>query len=267
VIDTHCHLTYPRLVERADRVIDDAVAAGVDRMVSVGTGAADAVAAVRLAERRAEVFTTAGLHPLHVEPGLDVEAEVAGLRPLTGHPRVVALGEMGLDKHYDEPAIELQRDALRAQLAWANEADARSLPIVIHSRKSSDEVLAMLDEHGVDARRCVFHCFTGTASEAERVVAAGACVGFTGIVTFHNAPEVAAASDVVPTDRLLIETDSPYLSPQAVRKVRPNEPKHVVHVAAFLAQRRGMRVDAFATAVDGNAERLFGRMAKALAGE
>jgi len=260
MIDTHCHLTYPRLIERVDSVIDAAVAAGVDRMVSVGTGSDDAAAAVRLAERRGEVWATAGLHPLHVEAGLDVEAEVAGLARLIGHPRVVALGEMGLDYHYDEPPVALQRAALSAQLRLANEAAARGLPIVIHSRKSSDDVLAMLAEHGVDADRCVFHCFTGTVEEAERVVAAGAFVGFTGIVTFNNAPEVAEASDAVPMERLLIETDSPYLSPQAVRKVRPNEPKHVVHVARFLAERRGVSVEEFAGVVDGNAERLYGRM-------
>jgi TatD DNase family protein len=260
MIDTHCHLTYPRLIERVDAVIDGAVAAGVDRMVSVGTGAEDAAAAVRLAERRSEVWATAGLHPLHVEPGLDIGREIAGVRQLLDHPRVVALGEMGLDRHYDQPAIELQRAALAAQLRLANEPAARALPIVIHSRKSSDDVLGMLAEHGVDAGRCVFHCFTGTPAEAARVVAAGACVGFTGIVTFGNAAEVAEASDAVPMDRLLIETDAPYLSPQPVRKVRPNEPKHVVHVAAFLAARRGVSVAELIAAVDGNATRLYGRM-------
>ncbi|MEM6334271.1 MAG: TatD family hydrolase [Planctomycetota bacterium] len=260
MIDTHCHLTYPQLGERVDAVIDDAVAAGVDRMISVGTGAADAAAAAALAERRVEVFATAGLHPLHVEPGLDIDAEISGIRLLLDRPRVVALGEMGLDFHYGDPPINLQRAALAAQLALANEPAARDLPIVIHSRKSSDAVLEMLAEHGVDASRCVFHCFTGTAAEAERVVAAGACVGFTGIVTFGNAPEVAEASDAVPMDRLLIETDSPYLSPQPVRKVRPNEPKHVAHVAEFLAQRRGIAIEAFTAATDANAQRLFARM-------
>ncbi|MEO0586893.1 MAG: TatD family hydrolase [Planctomycetota bacterium] len=260
MIDTHCHLTYPQLSERVDAVIDDALAAGVDRMISVGTGAADAAAAAALSERRAEVFATAGLHPLHVEQGLDIDAEVAGVRLLLDRPRVVALGEMGLDFHYGDPPVDLQRAALAAQLNLANEPAARELPIVIHSRKSSDAVLEILDQHGVDAGRCVFHCFTGTAAEAERVVAAGACVGFTGIVTFGNATEVAEASDAVPPDRLLIETDSPYLSPQPVRKVRPNEPKHVVHVAEFLAKRRGMTVDALTGATDANAKRLFPRL-------
>ncbi|MEO0965837.1 MAG: TatD family hydrolase [Planctomycetota bacterium] len=263
MIDTHCHLTYRGLVERVDAVIDAAVAAGVDRMICVGTGAEDAGKAIALAERRGEVFATAGLHPLHVEAGMDLDRELDGVYRALRHPRVVGLGEMGLDMHYNEPPIDLQRTALSAQLAIANDPLAADLPIVIHSRKSSDAVLEALDGHGVDAARCVFHCFTGTAEEAGRIVEAGACVGFTGIVTFPNAPEVAEASDVVPMDRLLIETDAPYLSPQPVRKVRPNEPKHVAHVAEFLAARRGVGVAAFTAQTDRNAERLFFRLASA----
>ncbi|MEM9252304.1 MAG: TatD family hydrolase [Planctomycetota bacterium] len=260
MIDSHCHLTYPGLAERVDAVIDDAVAAGVDRMICVGTGAEDATAAIGLADRRAEVFATAGLHPLHVEAGMDLDRELDRVYRSLAHPRVVALGEMGLDMHYGEPPLDLQRTALSAQLAIANDPMAAGLPIVIHSRKSSDAVLESLAGHDVDPARCVFHCFTGTAEEASRIVDAGACVGFTGIVTFPNAPEVAEASDAVPMDRLLIETDAPYLSPQPVRKVRPNEPKHVAHVAAFLAERRGMSVAAFTGQTDANAERLFARL-------
>ena len=129
---------------------------------------------------------------------------------------------------------------------------------VIHNREATDDTLAMIADHGVDAARLVFHCFTGSAAEVDAILAVGAMVSFTGIVTFGGAASVAAASDRVPLERLMIETDSPFLTPAPHRKVRPNEPKYVPHVAKFLAKRRGMPIAEFVAAVDGNADRFFG---------
>ncbi|MEM9882747.1 MAG: TatD family hydrolase [Planctomycetota bacterium] len=256
MIDTHCHLTYDGLHERIDDVLAAAAAAGVDRMVSVGTSPNDAGKAAALAERYPNVYATAGLHPHYAGNVTDHAALRESLRQSLEHPRVVALGEMGLDRHYPDPPMAQQRAAFATQLGLFNESP--DVPGIVHNREATDDTLAMLADHGVDASRLVFHCFTGTPAEAERILDTGAWVSFTGIVTFGSAKRVAEASDLVPLERLMIETDSPYLTPAPHRKVRPNEPRYVACVAEFLARRRGMGPDDFVAAVDANAERFFG---------
>lgn len=262
MIDTHCHLTYDGLHERVDEVITSAIANGVDRMITVGTTPEDAGKAVRLAERFDNVFATAGMHPHYAGHIDDFALPKAALKTLAEHPRVVALGEMGLDRHYPDPPMAAQRAAFAMQLELMKEAETpdSELPAVgvIHNREATDDTLAMIADHGVAGQRLVFHCFTGSVAEVEQILAIGAMVSFTGITTFKGAANVAEASDLVPLDRLMIETDSPYLTPAPHRKVRPNEPKYVRHVAAFLAARRGMSLDDFVAAVDANAERFFG---------
>lgn len=256
MIDTHCHLTYDGLHERVDDVIADAVAAGVDRMITVGTSPADARKAIALAGRYDNIYATAGLHPHYAGDWPSPTMLIEALRDLVSQPRVVALGEMGLDKHYADPPMKMQQAAFAAQLELA--AEFPDLPIVIHNREATDDTLAMIADSELPGERFVFHCFTGTPDEIDKILAIGARVSFTGIITFKNAAAIAEASDRVPLERLMIETDSPYLAPEPHRKVRPNEPKYVVHVAEFLAKRRGMAVDAFAQAVDANADRFFG---------
>ena len=287
MIDTHCHLTYDGLHERADQVIQDAGAAGVDRMITVGTSPADARKSVALAQRFDNVYATAGLHPHYAGDWPNLSTLTDALRDLLSQPGVVAIGEMGLDKHYPDPPMKMQRAAFAAQLGLAAELGSgvwglgsgqttngcvetkhassetlgprpQPLPIIIHNREATDDTLAMITDSGIPGERFVFHCFTGTTEEIEKILAIGARVSFTGIVTFKSAANVAEASDLVPLDRLMIETDSPYLAPEPHRKVRPNEPKYVVHVAEFLAKRRGMSVADFTAAVDSNAERFFG---------
>jgi len=256
MIDTHCHLTYDGLHERVDQVIADAMAQGVDRMITVGTSPTDARKAIALAERYDNIFATAGLHPHYAGDWPSPTMLVDALRDPVIHPRVVALGEMGLDKHYPDPPMDLQRAAFAVQLKLANEWPG--LPIIIHNREATDDTLAMIADAGLPGERFVFHCFTGTPDEIEAILAIGAMVSFTGIVTFKSAKAIAEASDRVPVDKLMIETDSPYLAPEPHRKVRPNEPKYVVHVAEFLAKRRGMTLDDFTASVDSNAQRFFG---------
>jgi len=251
MIDTHCHLTYDGLRDRVEAVIADAQAAGVDRLITVGTTPADAREALRLAERFDGVFATAGVHPHHAQQAPDCCA----IADLADHPKLVALGEMGLDYHYPDPPAEAQKPVFEAQLELMHQCPR--LPAVIHNREATDDTLAMIRAAGVPGERFVFHCFTGDQREIDAILDTGAMVSFTGIVTFKSAAAIAAASNRVPPDRLMIETDSPYLTPEPHRKVRPNEPKHVVHVAAFLAKRRGLAVEAFVEQVDANAERFF----------
>ena len=256
MIDTHCHLTFPQLHRQLDDVLARAAARGVDEMISVGTNPADARAAAALAQRYAHVHATAGLHPLYVKPETDLDVADEMLAWAAAADEVVALGEMGLDYHYGDPPRELQHKAFARQLTTIAKLDTTK-PVVIHNRKATSDVLAMIREAGLPASRFVFHCFTGDRVEVEQVLTAGAMVSFTGIVTFANAREVADASDAVPLERLMVETDSPYLTPEPHRKVRPNEPAYVVDVARFLAARRGMGFDEFVDAVDGNARRFF----------
>ena len=257
MIDTHCHLTYPGLAERVDAVVADAQAAGVDRMVSIGTGPADSAAALTLARRfPGTVYATAGIHPLHADEPEDLEAAVEQLRTLAEAGEVVALGEMGLDAFHGRPPLPLQQAAFRAQLALAEET---GLPVVVHAREAVPEAIAFIREHapGLPGGRFLFHCFTGTAGQLDEVLDFGARVGFTGVVTFAGARAVAEASDRVPLDRLFLETDSPYLTPAPHRKVRPNEPRYAPLVAAELARRRGMTPAELTAACDANAEAFY----------
>ncbi|MFW6059300.1 MAG: TatD family hydrolase [Phycisphaeraceae bacterium] len=255
MIDTHCHLTFPDLASRVDEVLAAARDAGVDRMITVGTTPDDARRAATLAQQHDSVYATVGLHPHYVAQMSGRDALRAAMHELAAQPRVVALGEMGLDYHYDDPPRAAQQQAFRWQLEIA--AELADLPIIIHNRKATDDTLAMIREEGLPGERFVFHCFTGDAREVEQILGIGAMVSFTGIVTFKNAGDIAEASDRVPMERLMVETDSPYLTPAPHRKVRPNEPRYVVDVARFLAKRRGMSMEAFVAQVDANAQRFF----------
>jgi TatD DNase family protein len=255
VIDTHCHLTFEGLHDQAEAVIDRAIAAGVGRMISVGTTPDDALRAIALAERHAGVFAAVGLHPGYVRDCPDLDAVRNHLLAMAAHPRVVALGEMGLDRHWPEPTIDVQRPAFALQLSLLHACP--QLPAVIHNREATSDTLAMIRDSGVPGERFVFHCFTGSRGELEAILAAGAMVSFTGAVTFKNNRALAEASDLVPLNRLMVETDAPFLTPEPHRKVRPNEPRFVTAVARFIAERRGMRYEDFDAAMDANAARFF----------
>jgi TatD DNase family protein len=258
MIDTHCHLTYNGLIERADQVVAAAHAAGVQAMVTVGTSPDDAHGAVALAERFPSLFTAVGLHPNYAQHWPDRAAVVETLRQLAVHPKVVALGEMGLDRHYPDPPQDLQRRALEWQLQLAADlAPAKELALIIHNREATADTLAILRASGIPGGRFVFHCFTGSDAELDAILGFGAMVGFTGIVTFKNARGLAASAARVPPDRLLLETDSPYLTPEPYRKIKINEPRYVTEVARFLAGQRGVAECALAAQTTANARRFF----------
>ncbi len=208
-------------------MIERARTAGVVAMVVVGTDLASSRAAVALAERHADVFATVGLHPHDASRLRD---EWDALADLARHPQVVAVGEAGFDYHYNHSPAPEQDAAFRAQIGLAHALDRA---LVVHTRDAWDDTFRVLAEEGVP-RRTVFHCFTGGAPEAERALALGAALSFSGIVSFKNADDVRAAAGVCPPDRMLVETDSPYLAP-APHRGKENEPAYIGIVGAALA--------------------------------
>jgi TatD DNase family protein len=220
--DSHCHIDDAATVAAAR-------AAGVTRMVTIGTDLDTSRRAIATAQAHDGVWATVGLHPHDAREGLD------GLAELLDDPVVVAVGECGLDYHYDHSPRNVQREIFAAQIALALEHD---LSLVIHTREAWDDTFAVLADAGVPPRT-VFHCFTGGPAEAERSLAIGAALSFSGIVTFKNADDVRAAAEMCPPDRLLVETDSPYLAPMPHRG-QQNQPAWVPLVGAAIAQVRGV---------------------------
>ena len=226
--DQHCHLPAG---EEAGLLVADARAAGVEVMINVGTDVAGSAQAADAAAAFSGVWATAGVHPHEASGG------TAGLEDLLRRPEVVAVGEAGLDYHYDHSPRPVQRDVFAAQVEMANR---HGLPLVVHSRSAWDDTLAVLDSEGVP-RRTVMHCFTGGPQEAEECLRRGAILSFSGIVTFPKAPEVREAALACPLDRLVVETDSPYLAPVPHRG-RRNRPALVSVIGAAVADVKGIDV-------------------------
>ncbi|RMH26997.1 MAG: TatD family deoxyribonuclease [Planctomycetota bacterium] len=262
MIDTHCHLTFPQYEGRVAGVLADARAAGVTGAVTVSTTTRDCLAALDLARAHDRLWCTAGVHPLYADGGRDGLPHVwDNLRLVASDPACVAWGELGLDNHYDRPPRDLQRAVLGEQLdrigAWM-ESDGLDLPVVLHCREAFSDLIPILRDGPVAPERHVFHCFTGTPEDARAVLDFGAWISFTGVVTFANASAVRDAARLVPADRLMVETDAPFLTPEPHRKVRPNEPKFVADTARFLAELRGEDWDSFHAQINDNTRRFFG---------
>jgi len=246
--DSHCHVPYgegDRSVGEDD--LADARAAGVGRFVTVGTDAATSRAVLDVARRHDDVWATAGVHPHDA-----ADADLAAIVDLLGDPKVVAVGECGLDFHYDHSPRETQRDVFAAQVALAH---AHDLALVIHTRDAWDDTFDILTGEGVPART-VFHCFTGGPDEARRALDLGAVLSFSGIVTFKTASDVRAAAAVCPLDRLLVETDAPYLAPAPNRGQR-NRPAWVPLVGAGVAAAKDVPVEEVERATSTTAEQVF----------
>jgi TatD DNase family protein len=256
VFDTHCHLTFPDFEGRLGSVLDDAEAAGVRGVITIATTTPDIEHVLALADAHASVWAAAGVHPLYADQG---PHDWALLERTLEHPRCLAWGEMGLDNHYRQPPKDVQLGALRTQLALIRRlSPGNAKPIVLHCREAFGELIPELRASGIDPERFVFHCFTGTERDMEMLLEFGANVSFTGVLTYHNAPEVRAAAALVPLDRMMVETDAPFLTPMPHRSVRPNEPKYVVHVAATLAEIHGQDPADMERILDTNAQRIYG---------
>lgn len=251
IVDSHCHLDDARFGGDREAVLERAWAAGLCSLLAIGTGGGppDFGAGIRLAERDARIFATVGVHP-H-DAGKAGGGWLADLRLQSRHPRVVALGEMGLDYHYNFSPPETQRAVFLRQLELAAE---ELKPVVIHTREAWADTMALLRQVRPPAGG-VFHCFSGGPAEAEQAVDLGFHLGFGGVVTFPKAEALREAARLAPLDRLLLETDAPYLAPVPHRG-RRNEPSLVVATLHRLAEVRQMPADALAEATTENFERL-----------
>ncbi|MGD9721127.1 MAG: TatD family hydrolase [Pirellulales bacterium] len=252
LVDTHAHLDQEEFNADRAAVIDRARAAGVESIVAIGVTAASSAAVVELAAQYAGVYAAIGIQPNYTaqaEPG-DWQRVLA----LVDRPQVVALGETGLDRHWDYSPFDVQQDYFDRHLRLSQ---ARNLPFIVHTRESDADVLAMLREaRERGPLRGVMHSFTGTAETAAECVALGLCISFAGMVTFKKSAALRAVAATIPPERILVETDSPYLSPHPLRG-RRNEPANVVHTAACLAEARGVSLDVFAAQTTANARELF----------
>jgi TatD DNase family protein len=245
-VDSHCHLQLDGGAESAAR----ARAAGVEWMVCVGTDLETSQAAMALADDDPDVYAAVGLHP-HDASKLAVEWDL--LEPLAVSDGCIAIGECGFDLFYEHSPRDEQETAFRFQVRLANRTGK---PLVIHSRDAWDDTFRVLDDEGVPDRT-IFHCFTGGPDEAQRASARGCYLSFSGIVSFKNAEDLREAARVAPADRILVETDSPFLTPEPFRG-KPNEPALVVAVGAALARARGVEPDEIAELTRTNAVRVFG---------
>ncbi len=261
LIDTHCHLTSREFRGKVRDVLQRAADADVTRAIVVAEDPRDARVALDLLEEHPNLYLAAGVHP-HRAANCDRDMLTALAEVLRGEGvradlkrRIVAVGETGLDFHYDFSPRKQQEELFHAQLALAVQLDR---PVVIHARASEARVCEMLGDYSQLVGRVVFHCFSADTTIARRVLDLGCYCSFTGVVTFPKAELIQQTARYVPRDRIMLETDAPYLSPVPVRKIRPNEPALLVHTARFLADGRGETLDALAAATTANAVRFFG---------
>jgi TatD DNase family protein len=256
LIDSHCHLEYERLVEDQPAVLERARAAGVTGMLNISTRCSEWERVVATAEREPDVWASVGIHPHEADAHAHLGREA--LFDTAAHPKVVGIGESGLDYYYDKSDRAVQRDLFRTHIQVARET---GLPIIIHTRDAEDDTAAILaDEMGKGTFPALIHCFTASAEFARRVLDLGLTISLSGIVTFKNAAELQAVARQVPADRLLVETDSPFLAPVPHRG-KPCEPAFVRDTAAFVAQLRGVSIEELAETTSHNFFALFKKAA------
>ena len=255
LVDSHCHLDFPDFASELDQVVERARAAGVGRMVSISTRVKKHAQILAIAEKFPEVFCSVGTHPHHADEELDITA--AELIEHAQHPKIVAIGEAGLDYHYDNAPRAAQKQGLRQHIAAARET---GLPLVIHARECDADMARILrQETGQGAFPAVLHCFTGGRDLAFTAIELGHYVSFTGILTFKRSDDLRAIAAALPAERVLVETDSPYLAPLPYRGKRC-EPAYVVETAKVLAATRAVSVDEIAQQTTENFFRLFSKV-------
>ena len=254
LIDSHCHLNYPGLAERQDEVLANARARGIAGFLNISTRQKEWAAVVGVAERNEDVWATIGVHPHEADAHPDLGA--AALAEAASHPRVVAIGECGLDYFYDKSDRAAQRDRFQAHIEAAR---ATGLPLVIHTRDAEHDTAEILSrEVGNGGVTGVLHCFTGSAELARKALDRGFYVSISGIVTFKNAQDLQETAKTIPLDRLLVETDSPFLAPVPNRG-KTCEPAFVADTAAFLSDLRDEPLDELAEATSANFFKLFAK--------
>jgi TatD DNase family protein len=256
LIDSHCHLDFPDFAEERDAVVARAVAAGVGRMITICTQVRKFPQILEVAEAYDNVWCTVGTHPNSAHLDLP-EARVDEIVRLAAHPKVIGIGEAGLDFHYDKAPRDQAERVFRANIAAARET---GLPLVIHSRDADAEMERILrDEMGQGRFKALLHCFTASRRLAEAGLELGLSISFSGVVTFKNSAELREIAKDVPLDRILVETDAPYLAPTPFRGKR-NEPAYTAHTARVVAEVKGVSEAEFAAATTANVLRLFSKM-------
>jgi TatD DNase family protein len=259
LIDSHCHLDFPDFADDLDGVVERARAAGVERMITIGTRVSKAAGVAAIAERYDDIFFTVGTHP-HEAAGERAE-DFAAMRVFAEHPKCVGIGEAGLDYHYDSAPRDVAKRVFRGQIALAREID---LPLVIHARDADADIASILTEEMAQGRfSALLHCFTSSRELAETALDLGLSISFSGVVTFKKSEGLRAIARDVPLDRILVETDAPYLAPTPHRG-RRNEPAFVVATAGVVAEARGLDPKALATATRANTHAIFRRLPRAV---
>ena len=253
MIDTHCHLTFPDFAGRVDVVMREAAVCGVSGAITVATTTADAVRALEVARSHPRIWCSAGVHPLYADEAVNFDDYLRVIQD----PKCVAWGELGLDNHYADPPRKLQDRVLADQLALI-QASRIGKPVIVHCRDAFEDLVSALRASGIAPERFVFHCFTGDQNDARMVLDFGAWISFTGVVTFQKKSDhIQAAARIVPDDRLMIETDAPFLTPEPHRKVRPNAPKYSIDTARFVADLRRTPWDDFHRLINENTAEFF----------
>ena len=255
LVDSHCHLDFPDFTDDLDGIVERAAAAGIGRIVTISTRVRRLAALLAITERFPDVYCSVGTHPHQAdeEDGISPD-ELIGL---TGHPKVVALGEAGLDYFYQHGSREAQERGFRAHIAAAR---ATALPLVIHTREADEDCGRILeDEMAKGSFRAVLHCYTGGRDLAMRAISLGLSISFTEILTFKNSQALRDLAAELPADRIMVETDSPFLAPGKFRGKR-NEPSYVVEVARVLADTRGVSLEEIARQTTQNFFRLFSKV-------
>ena len=256
LIDSHCHLQYKGVVEDQQGVLQRARAAGVQGFLNISTKQSEWGDVIATAEREPDVWASVGIHPHEADAHADLGADA--LRDASTHSKVIAIGETGLDYYYDKSDRDVQKDLFRMHIGIARET---GLPIIIHTRDAEDDTASILaEEMGKGAFPALIHCFTASAEFARQVLELGLTISLSGIVTFKNAKELQEIAAELPSSRLLVETDSPFLAPVPHRG-KPCEPAFVADTARFLAERRGVTPEALATVTTANFYRLFTKAA------
>lgn len=251
-VDSHCHLNYRGLIEDQPAVLDRARAAGVSAMLNISTRSSEWDAVLATATGNDDVMASIGIHPHEADLHPDVETETLVAR--AAHPKVIGIGETGLDYYYDKSDRDRQRQSFRSHIAAARET---GLPLIVHTRDAEDDTWQILtEEMGKGGYPALIHCFTASRDFATKVLDLGLTISISGIVTFKNARDLQDVAKDIPADRLLIETDSPFLAPVPHRG-RPCEPAYVADTARFLAGLRGESVERLAETTTGNFYRLF----------
>ena len=260
LIDSHCHLDFPEFAPELDAIVARARAAGIGRMVTISTRVRKLPQVLAVAEKFADIFCSVGTHPHNAHEELDIDA--AQLVALSKHPKIVAIGEAGLDYHYDKSPRDAQAQGFRQHIAAARET---GLPLVIHAREAdADMARILVEETEKGAFPAVLHCYTGGRDLAFEAIELGLYIGFTGIMTFKNGQDLRDLAAELPAHRILVETDAPFLAPLPYRGKR-NEPSYVVETAKLLAQVRGVDADEIARQTTENFFQLFSKVPRTLA--